>query len=65
MTSVAVTKIIERLLIDTVLDYLASKGVDISAFANSATTIINGNLLSAESISGGQFSFGSGNNVAG
>jgi hypothetical protein len=36
------TKIIERLLADTVLDFLAGKGVDTAAYAASASTIITG-----------------------
>jgi hypothetical protein len=35
-------KIIERLLADTVLDFLADKGADTTAYANSASTVING-----------------------
>jgi len=40
------TKIIERLLNDTVLEFLYSKGVDTSAYASSANTIVNGNVVS-------------------
>jgi hypothetical protein len=35
------TKLAERLINDTVLDFLAAKGVDTSAYANSAMTIMN------------------------
>jgi hypothetical protein len=35
------TKLVERLINDTVLDFLAAKGVDTSAYANSAMTIMN------------------------
>jgi len=49
------TRIVERLLTETVLDFLAAKGVDTSAFERSASTIVNGNVISAGSISGGQF----------
>ncbi len=47
------TKIIERLLLDTVLDFLAEKGVDISAFATSASSIINGDVVNVGAIYGG------------
>ena len=52
------TRIIERLLMDTVLDFLAEKGVDISAFANSAASIIDGDVYHIETVSGGQNQFG-------
>ncbi len=52
------TKIIERLLVDTVLDFLAAKGVDTSAFVNSATNIINGDVNSVGTVSGGQVQIG-------
>jgi hypothetical protein len=35
------TKIIERLLNDTVLDFLREKGVDTTAYASSASVIVN------------------------
>lgn len=46
------TKLIERLVTDTVLDFLRAKGVDVSAYANSAGTVINSNTV----IEGGSFS---------
>jgi hypothetical protein len=57
------TRIIERLLVDTVLDFLASKGVDTSAFASSAATIINGDVISGNTISGDHASVGGHGNV--
>ena len=35
------TKLAERMITDTVLDFLADKGVDISAYAQSASAVIN------------------------
>ena len=52
------TRIIERLLIDTVLDFLAEKDVDISAFAASASAVINGDVYNIEEISGGNNQLG-------
>lgn len=46
------TKIIERLLTDTVLDFLAEKGVDTTAYANSASTIVNAGVLNYGNMSG-------------
>jgi hypothetical protein len=48
------TSIIERLLLDAVLDFLAKKGVDTSAFAGRASAIINGDVISVRTVSGGQ-----------
>jgi hypothetical protein len=44
-------KIIERLVTDTVLDFLVSKGVDASAYRNDAQMVINSGVM----ISGGTF----------
>ena len=38
-------RIIERAVLETVQDFLASKGVDISAFSSSALNIINGDVI--------------------
>ncbi len=55
------TKIVERLLTETVLDFLAAKGVDTSAFAMGTSTIINnGTVINADTMSG-QFAFGNEN----
>jgi hypothetical protein len=43
------TKIVERLIIDTVLDFLVAKGADATAYRNSAYTVINSGVV----ISGG------------
>ena len=51
------TKIIERLLIDTVIDFLWEKDVNVDAFAASASTIINGNITNLD-VSGGTNQFG-------
>jgi hypothetical protein len=51
--------IIERAVLETVQDFLASKGVDISAFTGSALNIINGNVIG--SVSGGNNQFGGAN----
>jgi hypothetical protein len=46
------TKIIERLLTDTVLDFLVSKGVDTSAYRASVSVAINnGTVFAGENIS--------------
>ncbi len=45
------TKLAERLVTDTVLDFLAAKGVDTSSYVNSAGTVINSGVV----ISGGMF----------
>jgi hypothetical protein len=44
-------RIIERAVLETVQDFLAGKGVDISAFSDSAINVINGNVIG--SVSGG------------
>jgi hypothetical protein len=51
------TKIIERCLTDTVLDFLADNDVDTSAFAASASTIITGDVNNID-VSGGSNQFG-------
>jgi hypothetical protein len=51
--------IIERAVLETVQDFLASKGVDTSAFTGSALNIINGNVIG--SVSGGSNQFGGAN----
>ncbi len=48
-------RIIERAVLETVQDFLADKGVDISAFSNSALNIINGDVIGVS---------GNGNQVA-
>jgi hypothetical protein len=45
------TKLAERLVTDTVLDFLTAKGVDTSNYVNSASTVINSGVM----ISGGTF----------
>jgi hypothetical protein len=45
------TKLAERLVTDTVLDFLAAKGVDTSSYVNNASTVINSGVM----ISGGTF----------
>jgi hypothetical protein len=45
-------KIISRLLLETVQDFLSSSGVDISAFESSANNIINGDVISIAENSG-------------
>lgn len=55
------TRIIERLLLDTVIDFLEEKGVDISAFKASADTIINNVVNNAGTISGSNFQMGQNN----
>jgi hypothetical protein len=55
-------RIIERAVLETVQDFLASKGVDISAFTDSAFNIINGSVIG--SISGGTNNItGAGGNI--
>jgi hypothetical protein len=49
---------IERLLLDAVLDFLAEKGVDTSAFAGRANAIVNGDVINVGTVSGGQNVFG-------
>jgi hypothetical protein len=39
------TKLAERMITDTVLDFLADKGVDISAYAQSASAVINSGII--------------------
>jgi hypothetical protein len=39
------TKIIERLITDTVLDFLVEKGVDVSAYQDSASAVINNGVI--------------------
>jgi hypothetical protein len=46
------TKFAERLVTDTVLDFLRAKGVDTSAYARSAGMVINGNAMIGNTISG-------------
>jgi hypothetical protein len=48
--------IIARAVLETVQDFLAGKGVDVSAFTDSAVTVINGNVIG--SVSGGTNQFG-------
>jgi hypothetical protein len=51
--------IIERLILESVQDFLAAKGVDTSAFGANASTIINGDVIRADNISGSGFQIGS------
>src|SRR5262249_10149003 len=48
--------IIARAVLETVQDFLASKGVDVSAFTDTAATVINGNVIGT--ISGGSQQIG-------
>lgn len=41
------TKIIERLVLDTVLDFLVAKGVDTTAYRNNAQTVVNSGVVIA------------------
>jgi hypothetical protein len=41
------TKIIERLVLDTVLDFLVAKGVDTAAYRNNAQTVVNSGVVIA------------------
>jgi hypothetical protein len=52
------TRIIERAVLETVQDFLAGKGVDVSAFSDSALTVINGTVIG--SVSGGTNQVGGG-----
>ncbi len=54
-------KIFQRLLLETVQDYLAEKGVDVSAFEGSANSVINGDVFNVGSVSGSGIQLGSGN----
>jgi hypothetical protein len=55
------TKLVERLINDTVLDFLAAKGVNTTAFANSATTVMNsGVIIGANATFNGPAAFGAG-----
>jgi hypothetical protein len=54
-------KIFQRLLLETVQDYLAEKGVDVSAFEGSANSVINGDVITVGSVSGSGIQLGSGN----
>ena len=58
LDAVKYTKLAERLINDTVLDFLAAKGVDTSAYANSATTIMNSGIIT--DTFNGAAAFGSG-----
>lgn len=60
LDGVKYTKLVERLVNDTVLDYLAAKGVDTSAYANSAMTIMNNGGVIASGTFNGPTAFGSG-----
>jgi hypothetical protein len=51
-------KIIERMLLETVQDFLAAKGVDISAFEGSAHSVINGDVIQTGPVSGSGFNIG-------
>lgn len=57
------TKIIERLLLDTVLDFLAMKGVDTSAFAASAGSVINGDVINIGSARASNMQVGRGSQM--
>jgi hypothetical protein len=54
------TKLAERMITDTVLDFLADKGVDISAYAQSASAVINNSGVMGQNVSiGGTVAMGS------
>jgi hypothetical protein len=46
------TKIIERLLTDTVLDFLRDKGVDTTAYASSAASVVNAAVINYGNMAG-------------
>ncbi|HEY3902550.1 MAG TPA: hypothetical protein VGM14_01420 [Streptosporangiaceae bacterium] len=53
------TKLAERMITDTVLDFLADKGVDISAYAQSAGAVINNSGVIGKNVSvSGTLAFG-------
>ena len=54
------TKLTERLVTDTVLDFLASKGVDTSAYVSSATTVNDNSTVFESSTFNGPMAFGAG-----
>jgi hypothetical protein len=60
LDAVKYTKLAERLINDTVLDFLAAKGVDTSAYANSAMTIMNNGVIIGSGTFNGPTAFGSG-----
>jgi hypothetical protein len=60
LDAVKYTKLVERLINDTVLDYLAAKGVDTSAYANTAMTIMNNGGVIASGTFNGPAAFGAG-----
>lgn len=60
LDAVKYTRLTERLVNDTVLDFLAAKGVDTSAYANSAMTIMNNGGVIASGTFNGPAAFGSG-----
>ena len=45
------TKLAERMITDTVLDFLAEKGVDIAAYAQSASAVINNSGIIGQNVS--------------
>jgi hypothetical protein len=47
------TKLVERLVLDTTLDFLSARGVDVSAFAGSASAVINSGVIISGSTFGG------------
>jgi hypothetical protein len=54
------TKLTERLVTDTVLDFLAAKGVDTSAYANSANAVNSWNVNIEGGVFHGPLAFGAG-----
>ena len=60
LDAVKYTKLTERLVNDTVLDFLAAKGVDTSAYANSAMTIMNNGTIIGSGTFNGPTAFGTG-----
>ncbi len=54
------TKLTERLVTDTVLDFLADKGVDTSAYVSGATTVNNSSTVFEGSTFHGPVAFGAG-----
>jgi hypothetical protein len=58
------TKIVERLVTDSVLDYLTIKGADTSEYVNSALTVVNSGLfVGAGAKVSGPVAFGAGSSI--
>lgn len=58
-------KIIVRVLLEAVQDFLAENHVSVDAFSNSANSIINGDFISIGSFAGDNNNLGSGGNAYG